>query len=220
MEDGVWYLSHTFAEFQKGTANSLENKRTVAAQKFKIESDIGANTHLSAQATVTFEPLIDGERVIKFQLLPNLRVQRVTGGPDEKEFYFIQESRKADGSFYVILPEAAKKGQPESVTVEYSGDKVVRTAGGGSFAVRARESWYPNLNGFTDRAMYDLTYRVPEKYRLVSVGRLETEREQDKLSVSHWVTDHPIAVAGFNYGAYKKITLPEAKGDEKAPYLV
>ena len=86
--------------------------------------------------------------------------------------------------------------------------------------MRARESWYPNLNGFTERATYDLTYRVPAKYHLVSVGRLDTEHEEDKLSVSHWVTDHPIAVAGFNYGAYKKITLPETKGDQKTPYLV
>lgn len=220
MEDGIWYLAHTFKEFQQGTASSLEDKRTVAAQKFKIETVIGANTHLASLATVTFEPLIDGERVIKFQLLPNLRVQRVTSGPDRKELYFIQESRKADGSFYVILPESAKKGQPASITIEYSGDKVVRSAGGGSFSVGARESWYPNLNGFTERATYDLTYRVPLKYRLVSVGRLETEHEEDKLSVSHWVTDQPIAVAGFNYGAYKKITLADAKGDEKTPYLV
>jgi Peptidase family M1 domain/Carboxypeptidase regulatory-like domain len=220
MEDGIWYLSHTLKEFQQGTSNSLEDKRTVAAQKFKIETVIGLNTHLASVATVTFEPLIDGERVIKLHLLPNLRVQRVTGAPDQKELFFIQEGRKADGSFYVILPEGAKKGQPQSVTVEYAGDKVVRSAGGGSFSVGARESWYPNLNVFNDRATYDLTYRVPSKYRLVSVGRLENEHEEDKLSVSHWISDQPIAVAGFNYGAYKKVTLPESKSGEKNPYLI
>lgn len=223
MEDGIWYLTHTMAEFQAHTANSREDKRSVAAKLFKIDTFVGRNTHLASTATITFEPVIDGERVIQFGLLPNLRVQHVFDDAG-KEINFIQEGRKADGSFYAILDKPAAKGQPVTIRVEYAGDKVIFSAGGGSFAVRARESWYPSLNHFTGRALYDLTFRVPNKLRIVAVGRLESEHEQDGLMVSHWVTDQPVAIAGFNYGEYKKVTLDDQankkhKGQGDAPPL-
>jgi hypothetical protein len=52
--------------------------------------------------------------------------------------------------------------------------------------------------------VYDLTYKVPRKYKVVSVGALQKESAEGDFSVSHWVTSKPVAVAGFNYGDYKK----------------
>jgi len=208
MEDGVWYLSHLKSEFERGTANSDEDRRLFATHRYKIETVIAKNGHLISSATVSFAPLIPGERVLKFGLLPNLRVTRVT---DEqgKNLYFIQESRKEDGSFYVILPEAPTAGKESSVTVEYAGDKVLESAGDGSFYVRARTSWYPNLNGFGEHALYDLIFKVPHRYRVISIGKLESESTEQDFAVSHWVTTIPVAVAGFNYGAYQKMDIAD-----------
>ena len=75
--------------------------------------------------------------------------------------------------------------------------------------MRARTSWYPNLNGFGERATYDLTYKVPHKYKVISVGKLQSETVEQDLAVTHWVTPGPVAVAGFNYGDYKKIELAD-----------
>jgi aminopeptidase N len=163
---------------------------------------------LFSSATVTFEPLVAGERVLKFGLLPNLRVTRVADEQGQ-DIYFVQESRKEDGSFYAILPKAPPAGKESSITVEYAGDKVLEEAGDGSFYVGARSSWYPNLNGFGERAVYDLTYKVPRKYKVVSVGKLQAESIEQDLAVSRWITPAPVAVAGFNYGDYKKIELPD-----------
>src|SRR5690348_1062726 len=208
MDDGIWYLEHTIEEYKKGEASSEEERRYVAARKFKIETVIGNNDHLTSVATVTFSPLIPGERVVKFRLLPNLRVTRVsdTSGQD---LYFIQESRKQDGSFYAILPQPMEAGKDYSVTVEYSGDKVLTKAGSGSYYVRARESWYPNLNGFNERALYDLTYKVPKKYTIISVGNLDREWKEGDFSASHWTTATPVPVAGFNFGSYQKLELAD-----------
>ena len=159
-------------------------------------------------ATISFESLVAGERVLKFGLLPNLRVTRVTDEQGQ-DLYFIQESRKEDGSFYVILPQAPPLGKEQSINVEYAGDKVLEEAGEGSFYVSARTSWYPNLNGFGERALYDLTFKVPRKYKVISVGKLQGESIEQDLAVSHWVTPIPVAVAGFNYGEYKKLDLPD-----------
>ncbi len=98
--------------------------------------------------------------MLKFGLLPNLRVTRVTD-ENGKDLHYIQERRKDDGSFYAILDEAVPVGKEHTISVEYTGDKVLYDAGGGSFYVQARTSWYPNLNGFGEKALYDLTFKVP-----------------------------------------------------------
>ncbi len=208
MQDGIWYLDHLLSEFEKKTASSQQDRRLFETRSYKIETVISKNSHLFSVATITFQPLIAGERVLKFALLPNLRVMRVSG-EDGQDLYFIQESRKEDGSFYAILPKAPEMGKDYSITVQYEGDKVLEQAGSGSFYVRARSSWYPNLNGFGEHAMYDLTYKVPRRYKVISVGQLQSESIEQDFSVSHWITSRPVAVAGFNYGDYQKLDLPD-----------
>ena len=210
MDDGVWYLAHLKSEYVNHTANSAEDRRLFATVRYKIETVIAKNDHLYSTATITFEPLVAGERVLKFGLLPNLRVTRVADEQGQT-LYWIQESRKQDGSFYAILPGVPEAGREHSITVEYTGDNVLEQAGEGSFYVAARTAWYPNLNGFGERALYDLTYKVPHIYKVVSVGKLESESVEQGFAVSHWVTPVPVAVAGFNYGDYKKTELVDEK---------
>lgn len=208
LDDGIWYLGHLQSEYKDQSASSTEDRRLFVTHSYKIETVIAKNGHLFSTATITFEPLIAGERVLKFALLPNLRVTRVI---DElgQDLHFVQESRKEDGSFYAILEKAADRGKEFSITVEYAGDHVLEQAGEGSYYVRARTSWYPNLNGFGEHAFYDLTYRVPRKYKVVSVGKLQSESIEDDRVVSHWATPIPVAVAGFNYGEYKTLDLAD-----------
>ncbi len=201
-QDGILYLTHRLSEWKDGTALRDEDRRITAARRYKIETVIGKNEHLAAVASIQFEPLRDGDRVFRFSLLPNLRVSRVAAGG--KDIGFIQEGRRLDSSFYVVLPAPAVKGRMEQVQIEYEGDKVIRNAGGGSFAVGARTDWYPSLNSFHDRAVYDLTFRVPRRYTLVSVGRQTENSREDDMEVTRWISDVPLAVAGFNYGEFKK----------------
>ena len=209
MDDGIWYLQHLKSELQARTASSQEDKRLFATRRYNIETVIGKNSHLFSRATITYEPLVPGERVMKFGLLPTLRVTRVTGEKGQN-LHFIQESRKDDGSFYAILDEASSMGQVHSITVEYGGDKVLYDAGGGSYYIGARESWYPNLNGFGEKALYDLTFKIPHSNVLISVGKLTGQGTEEGFAVSHWVTPVPVAVAGFNYGKYVKMDLPDS----------
>ncbi len=137
MDDGIWYVAHLKSEYLRHTASSNEDRRLFATHSCKIETDVSKNEHLFSVAKITFEPLVAGERVLKFGLLPNLRVTRVSGDQGQ-DIYFIQESRKEDGSFYAILPEAPPMGKDSSITVEYTGDKILEQAGDGSFYVRAR----------------------------------------------------------------------------------
>ena len=201
-EDGIWYLTHFASEWKAGTARSTENRHTVAAEHYRIETAIGKNDHLSATCALQFKARVDGVRVVGLGLLPRLRVTRVTY--KDREISFIQESRKEDGSFYVIMPEALAAGQSYTIGIEYEGDKVVQKEGSGNFSVGARTSWYPSLNAFADRATYDLTFKVPKQYTLVGVGKLEKEWKEGDYAATRWVSEVPLAVAGFNYGLFKK----------------
>jgi peptidase M1-like protein/carboxypeptidase family protein len=208
MDDGIWYSQHLVSELKAQRASSLEDRRLFATKRYNIETVIAKNDHLFSRATITFEPLIPGERVLKFGLLPNLRVTRVSD-QNGHDLHFIQENRKEDGSFYAILDEAPAMGQEHSVTVEYAGDKVLTDAGSGSYYISARESWYPNLNGFGEKALYDLTFKVPHSNMVISVGKLMNQTTEAGFAVSHWVTPVPVATAGFNYGQYQKIDYPD-----------
>ena len=210
-EEGIWYLAHLEPEYQRGVASSNEDKRSVHPEHYAIETVIGGNERLAAVADLTFTPVIDGERVIKFGLLPSLRVTRVSAA--NREIPYIQEGRKHDGSFYVIWPERLKTGEHYKVKIEYEGNKVVRDEGSGNFSVEARTSWYPSLNAFGDRSTFDLTFKFPKQYTLIAVGKLDKEWKEGGFNASHWTSDIPLAVAGFNFGRYlkKEQTDPQTK---------
>jgi len=96
-------------------------------------------------------------------------------------------------------------GQTHSITVEYGGDKVVTNAGSGSYYVGARVSWYPNLNGFVKSALRSYVQGSALEHA-DQRGQARGQHTEAGFAVTHWVTPVPIAVAGFNYGQYKKKT--------------
>ena len=212
--EGIWYMSHLQSEWEKKTASSDEDRRWAKAVGFRIDTAIGNNDHLAATAVVRLKASVDGVRVLRFGLLPSLRVLSVR--VRDMEIPFIQESRRGDGSFYAIFPQGLRADTETEVSIAYEGDRVVRDEGNGNFAVGARQSWYPSLNPFVDRATYDLTFRIPKRYVLVSAGNLERSEVDQDYGVTHWVSEIPLAVAGFNYGDFRKF----AKMDATTNYLV
>jgi hypothetical protein len=208
-QEGVWTLEHLKSEIDAHKVSSDENKRVVEAVSYQIETTIAKNDQFTASTHLRFKAVTAGDRVIKFGLIPSLRVSRVTSGGQDVPF--IQEGRREDASFYVVMPQAMDRGSEHELVIEYEsekgalvGDRVVTKEGGGNFSVGARESWYPSLNAFRDHAQYDLTFKVPKQYTLVSVGKLEKSWTEKDFACTHWISEVPMPVAGFNYGDFKK----------------
>jgi hypothetical protein len=195
---GIWYLSHLETEWANHTASSNEDKRDVAAIHYKINTDIAKGGQLTANSELEFSTVMPGARVLRIGLVPSLRMKRVTNEKG-REVGFVQ-----DKTFHVILPQPLQAGQKYKLNFEYEGSKVIHDEGGGNFSVGARSSWYPSVNTFLDHATYELKFRVPRRYTLVSVGSLVSETKEGDDMVSEWKSDVPIAVAGFNYGEFKK----------------
>lgn len=201
---GIWYLTHTQKELESATASSGEDKRRIDAINYKVDNIIDGEK-LIAGCTLTFKPLHDGDRVIHLNLLSSLRVSRVM--EEGRDLSFIQEDKDHDGSFHVIFPEPLKKDRQVKVVIEYQGKNVIKDAGGGNFSVTARSLWFPRAGKFDERATFDLTFRLHRKYTLVASGKLVSQSLDGDYSVTRWVSEHQVGVAGFNYGAFKKTEL-------------
>ncbi len=220
---GIWYLSHLESEWngQQG-ASSIEDRRIAAPEHYRIETSIAQNGQITATAQIRIIAKTDGARLIPFKLLPNLRVARVSQGG--RELSYIQEpvhTKEPSGEdpfFHVIMPEPMVKGRTYDLSIAYAGGQVIHNEGSGNFSIGARESWYPSLNSFLDHATYDLVFKFPKQYTLVGVGKLVKEWQEDNQACSEWKSDVPLAVAGFNYGAFKKkmVTDKETKYDIEA----
>jgi hypothetical protein len=212
---GIWYLCD-----RKGEAvrhQSKPAKQLVDALDYRIETEVKKNADLAGQATIRFQTLVDGLRVLPVGLMSKLRIEDAsyaveTAGaePTWKPLPWVQEEEKKDADAAVVFPEPLAKGATVRLRLSYQGGDVLENVGGKTFVVTARESWYPNLGIFSDPAKFDLVYRIPSGFDVVSVGSRVDERVEGKQKVSEWKTDTPVQVAGFNYGKFK---LLERKDD-------
>jgi hypothetical protein len=129
--DGLWYLSRTLADLQSGRDGAKEEKRLIAPEHYRIDSFIGRENplgnrpDLQVQCSFQFHALREGVRMVKFDLVPDLQIQRVTF--DGAEIPFVQESHGHDGSFYLQMPLAPVPGRTYDVTFDYSGSEILQT---------------------------------------------------------------------------------------------
>ena len=175
-QDGIWYMAHTVAEIQARTNSSSEDKRLIATEHYQMDVHVAKNDHLSAKTALRFKALRDGDRVIAFSLLPNLRVSNAS--LDGKPIDYIQEGVKQDAELSLILPQPTVKDRVYTAEMEYEGNKVIYNEGEGNYSVGARENWYPAVSAFRDRATYDITFHSPKGLTLVGVGKLAGEKKR------------------------------------------
>ncbi|HVI71779.1 MAG TPA: M1 family aminopeptidase, partial [Pyrinomonadaceae bacterium] len=206
-DGGLWTAFHREEEFKKGTASSSEDRRIIDITRHEIDGAI-KGTQLAVTDRITFKNLIAGTRVVPFELFGGLRVSRVQDA-EGNDLGFIQEDKDEDADFGVILAKPLEAGQTFQLTVQYEGSDAIRDSGGGNFILIPRSTWYPgNANTLfaEDRATFDMTFRFPKNAMFVGTGAPSApdSREGD-LTVAKWSSGQTeLAVAGFNYGRFKK----------------
>ncbi len=202
-EGGSWYLE------KRRNGAAAPATAVARALHYAIETTIRKNERLQGETTITLEALRDGVRVLPLSLLGQLRIREaeLSAGSDGpwKAVAFIQEDMNEDSDAAVVLPSALARDEQVRLRLVYEGEEVLYDAGDGNFAVGARTSWYPNLGVFEEPATYDLTYRIPKSYEIVSVGSFVDSRVEGDARISVWKADRPIRVAGFNYGKFKRL---------------
>jgi Carboxypeptidase regulatory-like domain/Peptidase family M1 domain len=206
-DGGLWTAFHREDELKKGTASSSEDRRLIDITRHQIDGTI-KGAHLTATDRITFKNLIAGTRVVPFELFGSLRVTRVQDAQGN-ELGFIQENKDEDADFGVILTKPLDAGQTYELSVQYDGGDALRDSGGGNFILRPRSTWYPG-NAHTlfaeDRAIFEMTFRFPKNLTFVGTGApAEPDSRDGDLAVAKWSSGQTeLAVAGFNYGRFKK----------------
>jgi hypothetical protein len=206
-DGGLWTAFHRAQEYKQGTASSAEDRRVIDITHHQIDAAI-KGSHLTATDRITFRNLITGTRVVPFDLYRSLRV---TGVQDSEgsDLAFIQEAKDDDADFGVIFTKPLEVGKTYQVVVQYDGDEALRDSGGGNFILIPRSTWYPgNANALyaEDRAIFDMTFRYPNKYLFVGTGApVEPDSRDGDISIAKWSSGKTeLAVAGFNYGSFKR----------------
>jgi hypothetical protein len=207
---GLWYQCDRQAEVDRHRRSP--EKRLTDALDYTVDTVVEKDADLAGTTTMRFKTLVAGVRVLPVLLTSTLRLKEGSfaleaagAEPAWKPIAFIQEADKEDATAAVVFPGPLPKAATVLLRLSYKGDKVLIDGGDKNYYVGARESWYPNVGIFSDPALFDLTYRFPAGNSIVSVGKRIDERTEGKQTISHWKTDHPVQVAGFNYGQFKKI---------------
>jgi hypothetical protein len=201
---GFWYLARC-----KADAGAPPLDPVADAEAYTIDSTILDETRLEGTTTIRLRVNTAGLRVLPLELYEKLRIREAHVAPADGDAWqpaaFIQEKDEEDSNPAVVLPTPAEAGATLRVRLRYAGKDVLHDTGDGSFAVGARQSWYPNLGSFRDTATFDLTYRVPKGKQVVSVGERVSDRAEGNTQVSVWKAARPIRVAGFNYGKFRRL---------------
>lgn len=207
----IWTAFHLESEYKKGTATNGQDRRLYDITRHEIDATI-RGTRILASDRIAIRTLVSSLRVLPFNLYRSLRVSRVQDEQGQ-DLNFIQEAKDDDADFAVILPQRLAAQQNIKLTVKYEGEEALRDAGGGNFILIPRESWYPNnsATAFGDRAGFEMTFRYSKDNIFVATGApVGAELTEGELKISKWSSGNTeLAVAGFNYGKFRKKELAD-----------
>jgi hypothetical protein len=210
----IWTSFHLASEYASGTVSSGEKDSLIQVDHHQLDTIIEKSGHLIGKASTTVVAQGNGVRMVPFNLYPSLRVESVTAANGQILSY-IQEDKRDDPQYWVILPSALAKGEQYSIVTQYGGKDAVSNEGGGNYYPVTRDAWYPN-SYFGDYASYDMIFRIPKGMTMVATGTLVNESTEGDHQLSHWRSEVPLTVAGFNFGKFKV----EHGKLEKLDYLV
>jgi len=211
----IWTAFHYSAEYDAGMANGAQQNGTITPEHYKINLAIDNSGRVQGASELSFTAHANSVRVVILDLYETLLVRSVVG-PDGSPLPFIQElsykkeDAKSDLQIGVILPRALAIGERSTFTVSYAGPEVVRNVGNGNYYPINRDTWYPNP-GFGEYATYDLTLQTPKGLTMVATGTPVRQVQEGNQALSEWHSGVPFAVAGFNFGRFKKedVQIPE-----------
>jgi len=205
-------------EGQGGKIVSTDFQDSIAVRQYTIDAKVTPPKHLDAEAKLKLDVVRGGERTLTFELSRFLQVESVEDGGHPLEFIHnpaiegTQLARKGNDVVAVVLPKPDQAGEEIDLRFVYGGD-VIEDEGRGLLYVGARGTWYPNRG--LQMANFDLTFHYPPDWTLVATGKpvavtsaaeshapVDDNARVSGEQTTHWVSERPIPVAGFNLGKY------------------
>ena len=200
---GTWTAYHLPQEYLDHTATGTQKNDWFYIEHQDIDATIEKSGKLSGVVKTSITSGVDDLNVARLELFPTLRVSKVTDASGTP-LAFIQEDKDRDAQFYVVLPHGLKMNEKFDIVTTYSGKDAVSNEGGDNYYPVARSDWYPNKS-FGEYESYDMKFHVPKGMTMVATGLPVSSGEENGWAVSVWKSAVPQAVAGFNFGRFKKV---------------
>ncbi len=194
-----------------GVMGEEAKPEAVSVSQYKIQTKVAPPTRLDAEASLRLEVRQAGQRAVLFELSRFLRVSKVESDGVPVEFIHNQSlegtqlARRGNDLIAVVFPQPLRAGQQINLHFVYGGE-VLSEAGAGLLYVGARGTWYPNRG--LEMARFDLQFRYPPDWTLLATGKRVDDTPADLPAgeqSSHWVSDRPMPIAGFNLGRYVRV---------------
>jgi hypothetical protein len=177
-----------------------------ALSDYKMRVQARPPSDLSAHAELTLTPHRAGLRTVVLELSQYLRVSQVRA--NGQQLVFIQNAapsgselqRRRDDLVAIVFPAPLEKERPVRLSIDYAGPVMFDT-GGDLLYVGARGTWYPNAG--PAYANFDLTFEYPDDWTLVATGKQTTSTVENGRRTTRFVSEKPLARAGFNLGKFE-----------------
>jgi hypothetical protein len=209
----VW-TSFPVRSAREAAEHSAEYVPRFELSDYRLRVQTNPPTDINAEGEITLTSRRAGQRTVVLELSRHLRISevRANGQPLEliqKEAISGSEvARRSDDLVALVFPTVLEKDRPLTLSIAYSGP-VMYSAGGEVLYVGDRGTWYPTVGpSYTN---YDLTFDCPGDWSLVATGKQTTSSVQNGRRTTRFVTEKPIARAGFNLGKF--LTGTAAAGD-------
>lgn len=208
-QDGVFYdVWSSFPMRSLRTAGEAQERVQASFEllDYHIEAELEPPSDLTAEADLTLVPRRSGQRTFVLELSRYLKISDVR--TDSYSVEFIQNeaiggselARRGDDLVAIVFPQPLERDRPVQVRFKYSGP-VMFDAGRDLLYVGARGTWYPNAGPAF--ANYDLTFDYPDGWSLVATGKQMASDVREHRRTTRFLTEKPIARAGFNLGKFE-----------------
>jgi len=137
-------------------------------------------------------------------------------GPDEptpiagEQLHYVQATHDRrfsedlhDPWLTVLLPRPVAAGERFVLEIAYEAELIERLRDASGYLLKDTASWIPR-HPDNRRRRFDLTFRVPERFRIASGGALLDERVEDDTRIMRWVTNRPVRrTMSFHMGRFE-----------------
>lgn len=178
--------------------------------EYKIKINITSGLDFYGECEAVVNPIRNNNKWIKFFIYRDLIVDSVF--INNENVNFIQ----ADSELWIQIP-SPENNTSFTIKSYYSGD-ILEKNEFGMVLLKSSLLWYPKY-GYREHALYDISFTVPDKYKIVSVGELVSQDTNDDGHTSRWVSNVPIRNASFNIGDFDIYTYSDDDDNKVNVYI-
>ncbi|MCK7527790.1 MAG: hypothetical protein MZV64_64355 [Ignavibacteriales bacterium] len=176
----------------------------IKINNYNVISKIEDNLDFSAKCEINYERKYTNSNWINFSLYHDLIVDSVLLNDELTWDYYRGEEN------YELWVKLNPHSMDNKITIYYKGDLLEKDEFSW-ISIKSPNYWFPKYSNPQD-AMCDLTFIYPAKYKLVSIGKKESEDETDDFITCRWKSLEPTQHVSFNIGFFEQFELEDQSG--------